>query len=1146
MPFDPDELVQLLTPHCMDSDAQQAFVLSALGVNHVLIPDIHYDKSPATFILNMAQRVETYDPALLERLIAYTKAGGAKPKPRLFLSYARADDEPFVRRLYDDLREAGFDPWFDREKMPSRGLTFTTEIAHAIDGAERLILVVGPGAIQSEYVRAEWEHALVNCKPVIPILRLGELSLLPDELKQLHTPDFRAVRPYAEALTELRRILDDAPAPLGALKDVEPVPEWYIERPVDLKSMVDTVCSDGLTGAKPLVITSKQQTLSLTGIGGIGKTTLARALCHRCEVRYQFPDGIVWLEVGKSANAASLLGRAGELLGDQRSEYQNEPDAKARLAFWTSHKTALFILDDVWDHQIAEAFKGVGKTCRLVVTTRQPQIVNKLGAASQTVDRLTEDEGIRLIDKHLGRPSNALRPHDTVERAIVRLLEGHTLSIHIAAARLKERGAGFAPTLLSRLQNPDRLFKDLKMDESDKNHNLEVSLAESYIDLTSDGQRRFRALGVFAPEGTFDNGALKAVWADEDATDADDGIDLLTRAGLLVRLDEGRYRLHNLLRAYARALMEEKGETEAIAQRHFGHYFKLSGDQERNRDEKFCSHLQTEWANIRLGLFWGFTHKPRQAVDWACSLNYYMQLYKSLSERYTVLEEGKVAADQSGYILGQANMLQLKANLNVRRDQYELAREQYTDALVKYRAISDQVGEANILLSLGDLDFWETNHDSSREHYISALKIFEAIHHQLGQGNVLRALGDLERLETHNEAAEGYYKSALILFEMISDQLGRAQTIYSMGVLDHLQGNLESSYKRLMDVLDVFKNLQDRIGQANTLKALGDLERAKSNFAIAREHFNMALRIYEEIPDRLGQAQTKQSLGQLNLIEGHIAPALEDYNDALMVFAEIPDQRGKAQTLQALGKLNLKCGHHEVARNYLNEALSGFALMLDPLGEAQTHQTLAELEIEETHYGIARQHCNLALHLFKTSSDQLGQANTLNILGDLEQAESHYPQAREYFKAALHLAQQISNLPAQLNSLRRLAQLAWSLGQTEIACKHYESVFSLTDSHPAFANHPTTQALKLEYAEFCGDSVPSVGASAPNATPQQLLNAFMAVQSSDQMAQLIAQLPPEHLDMLEQAVEGVIAQYPPEQTEGVRQRLDDLRRLRGK
>ena len=35
---------------------------------------------------------------------------------RVFLSYARGDDEPFVRRLHDDLTAAGFQIWFDKSE----------------------------------------------------------------------------------------------------------------------------------------------------------------------------------------------------------------------------------------------------------------------------------------------------------------------------------------------------------------------------------------------------------------------------------------------------------------------------------------------------------------------------------------------------------------------------------------------------------------------------------------------------------------------------------------------------------------------------------------------------------------------------------------------------------------------------------------------------------------------------------------------------------------------------------------------------------------------------------------------------------------------------------------------------------------------
>ena len=86
----------------------------------------------------------------------------------IFLSYSRWDDEPFVKRLYGDLTEAGFDVWWDRERMPSRSLTFLQEIRDAIDRSDRLIAVVGPSAVDSDYVRAEWMHALLFAKGVVP------------------------------------------------------------------------------------------------------------------------------------------------------------------------------------------------------------------------------------------------------------------------------------------------------------------------------------------------------------------------------------------------------------------------------------------------------------------------------------------------------------------------------------------------------------------------------------------------------------------------------------------------------------------------------------------------------------------------------------------------------------------------------------------------------------------------------------------------------------------------------------------------------------------------------------------------------------------------------------------------------------------
>src|SRR5690606_21496522 len=94
-------------------------------------------------------------------------------KTRIFISYARADDEPFVERLYHDLKDE-FDVWWDRVSMPNRGLTFLQEIRDAIDWSDRLLLVTGPHAFTSPYVRDEWQYAYECYKGINIVLRLGD------------------------------------------------------------------------------------------------------------------------------------------------------------------------------------------------------------------------------------------------------------------------------------------------------------------------------------------------------------------------------------------------------------------------------------------------------------------------------------------------------------------------------------------------------------------------------------------------------------------------------------------------------------------------------------------------------------------------------------------------------------------------------------------------------------------------------------------------------------------------------------------------------------------------------------------------------------------------------------------------------------
>jgi hypothetical protein len=164
---------------------------------------------------------------------------------KVFLSYARGDDEAFVKGLYEDLTAEGFEVWWDRVSMPSGALTFLQVIRDAIHGADRLVVVIGPKAVTSDHIRAEWQHALVEDKVVVPILRLGAHDLLPAELQDLHCPDFRASRAKDEAMPELTRILRDPMPALGRLYGEEPTPPPHFHTsPDDMTRLAGFVGSD--------------------------------------------------------------------------------------------------------------------------------------------------------------------------------------------------------------------------------------------------------------------------------------------------------------------------------------------------------------------------------------------------------------------------------------------------------------------------------------------------------------------------------------------------------------------------------------------------------------------------------------------------------------------------------------------------------------------------------------------------------------------------------------------------------------------------------------------------------------------------------------------------------------------------------------
>lgn len=367
----------------------------------------------------------------------------------LFLSYARDDDEAFVGRLHDDLTRHGFEVWFDRTSMPARGNVFPQEIREAIAGSERLLLVIGPAVKDSAWVTAEWRFALEAGVAVVPILRLGDYELLQDELKFMDAPDFRSDADYEDALARLVPKLQEPVAPLGPLVGVPDLPPYFHARSKDLEGLKEELLSHL---REPAMAATHERRIGLHGMGGVGKSVLMAALARHAEVRRAFPDGLIWVSIGLSPN---LVARQQQILRGlgYTGQVDSVEEGRTHLQRLLENKSVVLLLDDVWNAEETEAFDALGPRGKLLMTTRDKQVITTLGASVRFVDLLDHDDALSLLGQWAGAKVN---DRQSSARKVVEECGRLPLALSISGAMVRE-GTSW-DDLLQAMRNADLGF----------------------------------------------------------------------------------------------------------------------------------------------------------------------------------------------------------------------------------------------------------------------------------------------------------------------------------------------------------------------------------------------------------------------------------------------------------------------------------------------------------------------------------------------------------------------------------------------------------------------------------------------------------------------------------------------------------------
>lgn len=358
--------------------------------------------------------------------------------------------------------------------------------------------------------------------------------------------------------------------------------------------------------------------MTLTGVGGVGKTRLAQAVAD--SVQAQFRDGTWFAELSPLRDGALVAHVIAETLplADQTTRPMIDV-----VAEYLAEREALLVLDTC--EHLADACALVSETLlraapglRILATSRRPLnliaeevlVLDPLPVPDEDDTATGEEDAVTLLAERARQSVPGFTLTDANRPDLVRLcrrLEGLPLAIELAAARLREMSV---TELTARLEDRFGVLgndREAVHDADPPWHQaLRTAIGWSHQWCSPEERLLWARLSVFA--GSFSSEAARQVCADERLPD-EDLLELLrglTEKSILIWLPTGdgeRYRMLDTIREFGGHWLRALGEEEGLRQRHRDHYLALAhqGNTAWLGPDQYawCRRLTAEHDNLR-------------------------------------------------------------------------------------------------------------------------------------------------------------------------------------------------------------------------------------------------------------------------------------------------------------------------------------------------------------------------------------------------------------------------------------------------------------------------------------------------------------------------------------------------------------------
>jgi tetratricopeptide (TPR) repeat protein/transcriptional regulator with XRE-family HTH domain len=657
---------------------------------------------------------------------------------------------------------------------------------------------------------------------------------------------------------------------------------------------------------------------AIDGMAGVGKSAFAVHAAHALAPR--FPDGQIFLQLHahttgqQPVEAADAL--ASLLLTTGVAAEQIPTALHDRAALWRSHlvgKRVLLLLDDAASHEQVEPLLPAASGSLVLITSRR-HLSALDDATSICLETMPPDEAAALFIRLADRPD--LDGADPAVRTINRLSGHLPLAIGMLARQLHHHPAWSASRLA------DDLTATYYRLEFMHSENLSVAAAFdlSYQDLATGQQRLLRRLGLH-PGTDIDPYAATAL-DDSSPAAARRGLNELFEHHLVTEPASGRYRMHDLIREYARALAETDDPDDresallrltdyyvsaaTTVGRHFNRGSPATGwtspavPEPPNRKDA-AAWMESERANMEAVVGYAAARGwPAPGIAIATAMSGFLRTHGHWTQMRALHVTALDAAQLAGYRRGEAEALTNLGIVQRLTGEYVAAIGTLERALEACRAVGDQRGEARALVALGIVERLTVSHQMAIRTLRRALELHAGAADQLGQADALSELGCVQRLAGDFPDARASHERALQLYRDLGDGQGQADSLRYLGRVHQEIGDYAAVAALYTQALELYRSVDDRLGQAHTLNFLGIAQHVSDDYLDAELTLTDALDLYRDLGHRLGQAETLNNLGDVHAVS-HPDQAGACYKWALEIARSISAVLEEARALEGIG-----------------------------------------------------------------------------------------------------------------------------------------------------------------------------------------------------------------------------------------------------